>query len=632
LTDKYFKIHKEIYEWFNCKFDCFGRTSAKPNHEVTIDIFEKLYKNGYIAEDTTEQAYCEKCGKFLADRFVTGECPYCGYDKATGDQCEKCGKLLNATELVNAKCKICGTKPIVKETKHLFIDLPKIKPELEAWMNKVKQKWSVNARTMTEAWMKEGLKLRSITRDLKWGIPVPLKGYENKVFYSWFDAPIGYIGITKEFRKDWQDWWKNPKDTRLVQFMGKDNIPFHTILFPAFCIGTKDNYTLLDTISVNEYLNYEGGMFSKSRGIGVFGDSAKESGIKADMWRYYILVNRPEKTDTEFSWEDFQQKVNNELVANLGNLANRSLTFLNGNFNGEMPAVSLNEKDEKFLKEIKDAEAEVEDLMEKIELKEALKKIMMISKSANVYFQDNEPWRKIKEDKERAGTSLCVLVNVIKDIAIMIEPFMPETSKQLAEQLGIELPKWKELGKLTLLTGHKLGKPKAIFQKIEEVKTLREKYSGKQKKEETPTMTDKKGAELLNLKVGKVTDAKKHEKADKLLVMQVDLGTEKRQIVAGINGHYKPEEMIGKTIIVVTNLKPTVLRGEESNGMLLAGQDSDGKVGVLSVDAPPGTQVTMENIYPNDSQITIDQFATVNIEARNGKVYCDKKVMKAGEK
>ncbi len=634
LTDKYFKIHKEIYEWFNCEFDCFGRTSSEANHSVAIDIFKKLHANGYIAEDTIEQTYCEKCSKFLADRFVEGECPYCGYEDARGDQCEKCGKLLNAVELVKPKCKVCGSSPIVKETKHLFVDLPKIKPELEKWMNPVKQKWSTNARTMTDSWMKEGLKLRSITRDLKWGIPVPLEGYEDKVFYSWFDAPIGYIGITKENREDWGEWWHS-SDVRLVQFMGKDNIPFHTILFPAFCIGAKDNYTLLDTISVNEYLNYEGGMFSKSRGVGVFGDNARESGIPADMWRYYILVNRPEKTDTEFSWDDFQQKINNELVANVGNLLNRLVTFLNNNYNGEIPGIDLAEEDEKFLASVKEQEKEIERLMEEIELKEALKKIMVLSKNANAYFQEQEPWQKIKDDKDRAGTVLGVLANVIKDLAVLLEPFMPQVAEDMFKQLGKDKLKWESLGELTLLVGHKVSEPSILFQKIEDVSELRAKYGGK--KEETlekggnAETSNKKGGNLLNLKVAKIVEAKKHPDADKLIILQVDLGSEKRQIVAGLAEYYSAEEMLGKNIVIVSNLAPAKFRGEKSEGMLMAGED-ESAVGLLTIEADAGEQVTVEGCSPNNEQIKFDDFIKLNIEAKEGKVYCEGKQLKVGDK
>jgi len=273
ITDKYFKIHKDIYNWFNCSFDCFGRTSYKENKDITLDIFNKLDKNGYIVAQTLEQTYCKQCDKFLADRFVTGTCPHCGYEEARGDQCESCGKLLDAIELKNPKCKVCGNTPIIKEAEHLFIDLKKIEPKLLKWITKVEKNWSTNAKTLTHAWIKEGLKLRCITRDLKWGISVPKKGFEHKVFYSWFDAPIGYIGITAHYKKDWKQWWLS-KDTKLVQFMGKDNIAFHTILFPSFLIGTGDPYTLVSELSVNEYLNYETGMFSKSRQIGVFGDDA----------------------------------------------------------------------------------------------------------------------------------------------------------------------------------------------------------------------------------------------------------------------------------------------------------------------------------------------------------------------
>ena len=392
LVDKYFKIHKELYEWLECSFDCFGRTSSKTNEEVTIDIFNKLDKNGFIRQDTIEQVFCNTCKKFLADRYVEGVCPYCGYEHARGDQCENCGKLLDAVELKDPKCKVCGSKPEIRKTRHLFIDLPKIEPELKMWVEKSSEDWSENAKTLTYAWLKEGLKPRCITRDLKWGIKVPKKGFEDKVFYSWFDAPVGYISILKEkFGKEFNSWWHDPDNVELIQFMGKDNILFHTILFPSFLIGTRDNYTLLSRISSNEYLNYENAQFSKSRGTGVFLDDARATGIHPDIWRYYLLVNRPEKTDTEFTWTDFQSKLNNELVANLGNLVNRTISFVNRFYEAQVPKYKLTKHDEKIMAELREKEQIVARLLDNISLKEALRAIMGISSLGNKYFQEQEP-------------------------------------------------------------------------------------------------------------------------------------------------------------------------------------------------------------------------------------------------
>jgi len=621
ICEKYFKIHKKIYDWFESSFDCFGRTSSKENIEITQDIFKKLNENGFIKKDILEQAYCPKCKKFLADRFVEGTCPKCGYKDARGDQCENCGALLNATELVNAKCKICGTSPVTKESEHLFIDLPKLAPMLEKWVNEqsVKGKWSQNAKTMTDAWLRDGLKPRCITRDLKWGIPVPLKGFEKKVFYSWFDAPIGYIGITKECRKDWKEWWFG-KDVRLVQFMGKDNIPFHTVLFPASLIGTKDNYILLDRISSNEYINYEGGQFSKSRNLGVFGDNAVKTGINADIWRYYIMINRPEKADTDFSWEDFQSKINNELVANLGNFVNRTISFINQFYKSEVPDAK---PDEKLIKEVNGEIKKITELLDDVQLKEALKQIMHISRLGNQYFQESEPWKK----KENADACLVTCANIAKDLAILIRPYMPETSSNIFKQLNIKELKWKDLGKVLLKKGHKINKPELLFAKLEDkdVERFKKEFGGKRvdgKREESV----KDAFSKLDLRVAKIISVEDHPDADKLVVMKIDLRKEERQIVAGIKKHYSKEELMERNIVVVTNLKPAKLRGIESNGMLLAAaeQSSEGEiVKLLSAEkSSPGDDVFVEGIKKEpEKELGFEEFKEIEMRTdSNGRV------------
>ncbi|MDR1636602.1 MAG: methionine--tRNA ligase, partial [Treponema sp.] len=338
LCDRYYAVHSEIYRWFGIGFDKFGRTSTPIQTEVTQDIFRKLDANGFIAEHTIEQLHCDSCGRFLADRYVLGSCPHCGYPGARGDQCESCGKLLDPTELKEPRCSSCGATPQLKSTKHLYIDLPRIKDRLEAWIERASGAgfWANNAVQMTQAWIRDGLRERAITRDLKWGIPVPRPGYEKKVFYVWFDAPIGYISITgnlgAETTKDWRAfvdyWWKSPEEVELFQFIGKDNIPFHTVVFPSSLLGSGDNWTMLHHMSSTEYLNYESGKFSKTRGVGVFGTDVMETGIGPDIWRFYIFYNRPERADSLFTWKDFQEKVNGELIGNLGNLVNRTLSFV----------------------------------------------------------------------------------------------------------------------------------------------------------------------------------------------------------------------------------------------------------------------------------------------------------------
>ncbi|MFP4568092.1 MAG: methionine--tRNA ligase [Candidatus Woesearchaeota archaeon] len=603
-TDHFYKIHKQIYDWFNCEFDCFGRTSCPESTEITQDIFLKLYENGYIIEKEEEQFYDDEAQKFLSDRFIEGECPHCKYKDARGDQCDACGKLLDPKELKNPKSKLTGTKPELKKTKHLYIKLQELQPLLEDHINKIKNNWTENAITTTNAWLREGLRERAITRDLKWGIKVPLKDYEEKVFYVWFDAPIGYIAITKANRKDWQDWWHNPEETKLVQFMGKDNTPFHSVLFPSSLIGTKQKYTLVDTLNVNEYLNYENDKFSKSRGIGIFGDNIQETGIPADAWRYYLIMNRPERTDTMFSWKDFQDKVNNEIVGNFANLINRTLTFIKKFSDGKIEKITNSWNYEENIQKITK-------YYEDIELKRALKEIMTLSKKANQYFQEQEPWKKIKEQPALAKNDLAILANIIKDLAILIEPIMPQTSKDIYAQLNIKKQTIKDIN--TKLENHEIGDVKPLFSKIEDKKIteFKEKYSGKQENTKPNLSALKKPI----FKVAQITNIEKHPDADKLYIEKINLGTEERTIVSGLADHYNPEELIGKKIIVVTNLKPAILRGVKSEGMLLAASQGK-KVGLLLCpEAEIGTQIKYEGIEPENKEITIEEFFEAQIHA-----------------
>ncbi len=614
LCDRYYKVHREIYEWFNIDFSDFGRTSRPEHTEITQYIFKKLDENGYISEETNEQTYCEHCGRFLADRYVLGTCPYCGYEDARGDQCENCGKLLDPTELINPRCSVCENTPVVRETKHLYIDLPAILPKLQKWMDKASKEgfWANNAIQMTNAWIRDGLKKRCITRDLKWGIPVPKEGFENKVFYVWFDAPIGYISMTAHIRKDWESWWKNPKEVKLYQFIGKDNIPFHTVIFPSSLLGTGEEWTLLYHMSSTEYLNYESGKFSKSKGIGVFGTDAKDTGIPADVWRFYIFYNRPEKSDAVFMWKDFQEKVNGELIGNLSNLVNRTLTFVNRYFDGKLKE---NDRDKTFWVEIEKREEEIKNLFERVELREAFRKIFALSSVANKKFQDEEPWRVVKEDPERVAALLWNLVYLIRDLAILIYPYMPKTAEKISSFLGQKDIRWDNLGRLSGIT--EVNRAELLFKRLEdkEIEGFRERFSGSQKSREKSLLNDFKNK--VDLRVAKIVEIKRHPKADRLYIEKIDLGYEERQIVSGLVPYYKEEELLGKNIIVVANLKPAKLRGEESKGMLLAADDEK-SVDVLFVDdAEPGSRVILEGDsegdYGSPSEITIDEFFEIPI-------------------
>lgn len=620
-VDHFYKIHKEVYEWFECSFDCFGRTSNPENSELTQEIFLKLHDNGYIVEREQEQMYDEKAKKFLSDRFIEGQCPHCKYEEARGDQCEKCGKLLNPTELINPKSKLTGTVPVVRKTKHLFIRLDALQPKLESFVKERESKWSDNARTQTHAWLKEGLQERPITRDLEWGIKVPLKGYEHKVFYVWFDAPIGYISITKGKRDDWKKWWLNPENVKLVQFMGKDNIPFHTILFPASLLGTADNYTMLDSISVNEYLNYEDSKFSKSRGVGVFGDDAKNTGIPADVWRYYLIINRPETADTKFTWSDFQEKINSDLVGNIGNLVNRTLTFIAKYCDGEVKEAKKGLIFEETY--ALDINAIIADY-ERAELKKALKGVLALARKGNQYFQEQEPWKQIKENKDEAENTLAVLVNLIKDISILLEPVMPRTALNIQTQLGITIG-FKHERLQEKIKNHKIGEPKPIFSKLEDsdAAILKEKFAGKQ---------GGSAISKLDLRIARIESVRKHPEAEKLYIEEISLGEEKRTIVSGLVPYYSPEELEGKNVIIVYNLKPAKLRGVLSQGMLLAASDSK-SVGVLNCpEGKPGDKILLKGVkHEPGKEISIEEFAQISIEAASGKVTADGHELK-GEK
>ncbi len=582
VCDKYFRIHKESYDWLHISFDHFGRTSKPYQHKITQHIFLKLYENGYIFERELEQTYCPFCERFLADRYIQGECPHCGYEYARGDQCENCGKIYDSKDLVNARCSICGNSPTIRKTTHLFLDLPQFEDTLLKFINERKSVWSANAVNFSVAWIKEGLEPRCITRDLEWGVHVPLPGWEHKVFYVWFDACIGYISITQEYcdreGTHWEEWWKNPGDVRLYQFMGKDNIPFHTVIFPAALMGTGEGYTLLYQISVNEYINYEGGAFSKSRGQGIFCDDVMASGIPPDVWRYYIYINRPEKQDTDFYWEDLQEKTNAELVGNLGNFVFRTLSFAHRYLKGVIAKEELTKEDEAFLKEVEEKIDAVEANLEACELKTALKQIMGISRMGNQYFQEHEPWRQ----KDTQKKTIYVCCNLVANLAVLLEPYLPETAERMWKMLNVKEKRTWKLAKGLPVSETIIEEPEILFTPIEDefVQKMKKKFGGKKMElKETIPYSD---FEKLDIRVGQIMEAEKHPKADKLVVLKVNIG-ELVTVVAGIKPWYDPTELVGKKVVLLANLEPINLRGMESRGMILAAQDAKG-VSLLTVD------------------------------------------------
>ena len=616
LCDKYHEIHKAIYKWFNISFDYFGRTSTEKQTEIVQHIFNKVDEHGYISEREMTQLYCPTCGRFLADRFVNGECPNCHSTDARGDQCDNCGKLLDPTELINPKCSVCGSTPIVKTTKHLFINLPKALPLLKEWMDKASKEgfWANNAIQITNSWIRDGLQERCITRDLKWGIPVPKPGYEDKVFYVWFDAPIGYISITANAVKDWEYWWRDPENTELFQFIGKDNIPFHTVIFPSSLLATGEKWTMLHHMSSTEYLNYEGGKFSKSRGIGVFGNDVEDTGIPADCWRFYMFYNRPEKSDFTFTWKDFQDKVNKELIGNLSNLVNRTLSFIKRFYDGKLESPSF---DEALMDEIRKREERITDLLEHAEEKDALHEIFALSDLGNKAFQDAEPWKKRTENPEEAVRLLSTLYFLIRDLAVMVTPYIPSTGEKILSFIGRENSSWADIG--TREGEVKVEKIELLFTKLEDklIEELKARYSGSQaereeKKEEKKSSKGIEEDESITeqfkkkviLKVSRIVDVQRHPGGDKLYILQLDTGEgERRQIVSSIVPYYKEEELMGRNIILVSNLKPANFRGVKSNGMLLAASEKDDTEHrtcelIFADDLPVGSVIEFDNQEP----------------------------------
>ena len=562
------------------------------------------------------QLYCPTCKRFLADRIVNGECPNCHSEDARGDQCDNCGKLLDPTELINPRCSVCGSTPEVRTTKHLFINLPKALPLLKEWMDKASKDgfWANNAIQITNSWIRDGLQERCITRDLKWGIPVPKPGYEDKVFYVWFDAPIGYISITANAVKDWQYWWRDPENTELFQFIGKDNIPFHTVIFPSSLLATGEKWTMLHHMSSTEYLNYEGGKFSKSRGIGVFGNDVEDTGIPADCWRFYMFYNRPEKSDFTFTWKDFQDKVNKELIGNLSNLVNRTLSFIKRFYDGKIENPEI---DDALISEIREREKKITDLLEHAEEKDALHEIFALSDLGNKAFQDAEPWKKRTENPEEAVRLLSTLYFLIRDLAVMVTPYIPSTGEKILSFIGRENSSWADIG--TREGEVKVEKIELLFTKLEDklIEELKARYSGSQaereeKKEEKKSSKGKEEEESITeqfkkkviLKVSRIVDVQRHPGGDKLYILKLDTGEdERRQIVSSIVPYYKEEELMGRNIILVSNLKPANFRGVKSNGMLLAASEKDDMEHrtcelIFADDLPVGAVIEFDNQEP----------------------------------
>ena len=601
VIDKYDGIIRKSFVDFGISFDNYSRTSSKIHHDTAQEFFRKLYDNNDFIEEVTEQLYDAKADQFLADRFVIGTCPKCGNEEAYGDQCEKCGSTLNATDLINPKSTITGETPILKSTKHWFLPLDRYQDFLQKWILVDHAKdWKTNVLGQVKSWLDDGLKPRAVTRDLDWGIDVPVDGAEGKKLYVWFDAPIGYISATKEWAaregKNWEDYWKKD-DTKLVHFIGKDNIVFHCIIFPAM-LKAEGSFILPDNVPANEFLNLEGNKLSTSKNWAVWlHEYLQDFPDKQDVLRYALTSNAPETKDNDFTWKDFQARNNNELASIFGNFINRVVVLTNKYYDGIVPAPNeFSDVDNQTLAELKAYPAVISSSIERYRFREAQGEMMNVARLGNKYLADEEPWKMVKTDPERVKTQMYVALKIASVLATLCEPFLPFTSKKLTKILNIEVNDWNlEIENWNLTTaGHKIGEAEILFSQIEDTEIQKQidkleatKVANKaenaviEPQKETSTFED---FSKLDLRVGTIIEAEKMPKANKLLVLKVDTGIDVRTIVSGIAEHFSPEEVVGKRVTVLVNLAPRALRGVESQGMILMTNLPDGKLVFVNPD------------------------------------------------
>ena len=605
VVDRYHKIIKDSFEEFGISFDVYGRTTSKVHCETASEFFRTLYDKGEFVEKTSMQYYDEEAHTFLADRYITGECPHCHAEGAYGDQCEKCGTSLSPTDLINPKSAISGSKPVMRETKHWYLPLDKHEAWLRQWILDDHKEWRNNVYGQCKSWLDMGLQPRAVSRDLDWGIPVPVEGAEGKVLYVWFDAPIGYISNTKELLPDsWETWWKDP-ETRLVHFIGKDNIVFHCIVFPAM-LKAEGSYILPDNVPSNEFLNLEGDKISTSRNWAVWlHEYLRDFPGKQDVLRYVLTANAPETKDNDFTWKDFQARNNNELVAVYGNFVNRALQLTQKYYDGVVPACGeLTEYDRQTLDEFKDVKAKVEELLDAFKFRDAQKEAMNLARIGNKYIADSEPWKVVKTDPERVKTIIYISLQLTANLAIAFEPFLPFSSERLRKMLNMESFEWNRLGRTDLLqAGHRLAKPELLFEKIEDdvIEAQVQKLLDTKKANEEANYKAKpirenisfEDFQKLDIRVGTVLECTKVPKADKLLCFKIADGLENRTIVSGISKFYKPEELVGKQVCFIANLAPRKLKGIESQGMILSALNYDESLSVITVDreVKPGSEV-----------------------------------------
>ena len=589
IVDRYHSLNKKAFEDFGIAFDIYSRTSNKVHYEVASGFFKTLYDRGEFTEKITEQYYDEEAGCFLADRYIMGTCPNCGNESAYGDQCEKCGSSLSPNELINPHSTVSGSLPVLRETLHWYLPLDKYEPWLKKWILEEHKEWKPNVYGQCKSWLDQGLQPRAVSRDLDWGVPVPVEGAKGKVLYVWFDAPIGYISATKELTPDWEKYWKD-KGTKMVHFIGKDNIVFHCIIFPAM-LKAEGSYILPDNVPANEFLNLENEKISTSRNWAVWlHEYLEDFPGKQDVLRYTLCANAPETKDNDFTWKDFQARNNNELVAILGNFVNRTLVLTNNYYDGKVPERGKTDSnDDSVLKDITSFKEKVESSLETFKFREALKEAMNLARSGNKYLADAEPWKVIKTDPERVKTIMNIALQITANLTIICEPFLPFSMKKLRGWINLDELKWENAGKTDLLIpGHVISRPDLLFEKIEDEEITRQidklLMTKKMNEEaEVKTIPGKDSITFddfskLDIRTATILEAEKVPKTNKLLKLKIDTGLDIRTIVSGIAEYYDPATIIGKQISIVANLEPRMIKGIESKGMILMAEDKNGKL------------------------------------------------------
>lgn len=606
IVDKYHSIIKKSFEDFGITFDIYSRTSSEIHKKTASDFFLKLYNKGSFEEQTSEQYFDEEAQMFLADRYIMGECPHCGNPNAYGDQCESCGTSLNPTDLKNPRSTISGATPVMRATKHWYLPLDKHESWLRQWILEDHKEWKSNVYGQCKSWLDMGLQPRAVSRDLDWGVPIPLPDAQGKVLYVWFDAPIGYISNTIELLPDsWEKWWK-AEDTKLIHFIGKDNIVFHCIVFPAM-LKAEGSFILPENVPSNEFLNLEGDKISTSRNWAVWlHEYLEDFPGQQDILRYVLTSNAPETKDNDFTWKDFQARNNNELVAILGNFINRALVLTQKYFDNKVPQLGeLTDYDKDTLKEFANIKEQIESYLETFRFRDALKEAMNLARIGNKYLADTEPWKVAKTDMDRVATIMNISLQITANLAIVFEPFLPFSVKKIRQFINIDNLSWEQLGQTDLLpVGHQLNPSELLFSKIEDetiekqIQKLLDTKKANEQTAEIKVAPQKSNVAFddfakLDLRVGKILECTKVPKADKLLQFLIDDGMAKRTIISGIAAWYKPEDLVGKQVCFIANLEPRKLRGIESQGMLLSVEDTDGTLSLIQPpkEVTPGSQI-----------------------------------------